>query len=130
MDEQIKLIKTILIVNILSLIVIIVLFGVQIFQIAGGKMNLGILSNKEAATENDKTDNGENDVPGNQDNPDSNNNLWNGAQQNEMPDISAGQQNLQPPTQDGNAVFQKKCGDNTCDELEKNTGICPKDCSK
>ena len=33
-----------------------------------------------------------------------------------------------PIGQDGQAVFNKLCGDGICDEIEKSKGVCPADC--
>lgn len=117
MDENAKLIKSVIILNIITLVVVIVLLGLQVYQMATVKLSVTPPIDQQKQTQESS------DSAGASQN----------QQQNQQGATMMQQQNGTMPTGQQMPSGQQsvKCGDNVCDALEKaNPNLCPKDCSK
>lgn len=116
MDENAKAIKSVMILNIITVVVVVVLLGLQVYQMVTAKPSLApIDQQKQAQKPSDSTGASQN------------------QQQNQQSAPVVQQQNGTMPTGQAPMGGQQsiKCGDNVCDTLETaNPNLCPKDCSK
>lgn len=113
MDENAKAMKSVMILNIITVVVVVVLLGLQVYQMVTAKPSVTpIDQQKQTQKPSDST----------------------GISQNQQSAPTAQQQNgtmstgQQAPTGGQQSI---KCGDNVCDTLETaNPNLCPKDCGK
>lgn len=108
MDENAKLIKSVIILNIITLVVVIVLLGLQVYLMVSVKPAAPIDQQKQ---ETQKT-------------PDS-------ASQSQQQNGGTMPTGQMPTGQQSSGIQNEKCGDGVCDAIEKaNPNLCAKDCSQ
>ncbi len=118
MENSIKLIKFILIINIIILIVAFAILGLQIYQITS--MPIAVQDQKEAKGENQiESQQLKQPITPNKAQLPNAGQLPADATQLEAPT------KIQPPA---GKISTDKCGDGVCDSIERQSGACSQDC--
>lgn len=117
MDENAKLIKSVIILNIITLVVVIVLLGLQVYQLVTVKPSVMPPIDQQKQTQKQSDSAG------------TSQNQQNTTTQQQNGSMPMGQQ--MPSGQQQSGIQSEKCGDGICDALEKaNPNLCAKDCSQ
>lgn len=118
MDENTKLIKSVMILNIITLVVVIVLLGLQVYQMVTVKPPVMPPFDQQKQTQK------QSDSAGTSQNQQQNQQSDTARQQNRT--MPMGQQ--MPSGQQQSGIQSEKCGDGICDNIEEQSGSCNQDC--